>query len=111
MGTGSDALEARESRYHKKMAKQIAKKGEVLLDLDDQVSDPRDDGVRYTELRVKLDIGEGEEVLGIMKREGPEGKQITFHYGQSIGVVLEGLVARLKNGTLKWREDKPYERS
>ena len=108
MGTGSNTLDQREARYHKKLAKQLARKGEVLIDLDDQLSDPRQDGVMYTELRVKLDADSDDEIMAILKREGVEGKEIAFHYAQSVGAALEGLVARLKNGSLKWREDVPY---
>lgn len=108
MGTGDQRVEDKESRYHKKMARQIAKKGEVLLDLADQLDDPRADGVVYTELRVKLDTGADDEVLAVLKRDGVGGKEIAFHYAQDVGAVIEGLVGRLKNGSLKWREDKPY---
>lgn len=109
MGTGDQRLEAREKKYHAKMAQQIARKGEVLLDIDDQVDNPRDSGIRYTDLRVKLEVGDGEEVLAIIKRERDGLKEIAFHYGPSVGTVLEGLVGRMKNGSLKWKEDVPYE--
>lgn len=108
MGTGDQTLEARESRYHKKMARQVAKKGEVLLDLDDQFDDPRQSDVVYTDLRVRLGDGSDPEVLVILKRTRAGEKEIAFHYAQGVGAGLEGLVGRLKNGSLKWREDKPY---
>lgn len=110
MGTGDQKIEGRERKYHAKMARAIARKGETLLDLDDHMNDPREPGARYTELRLKLDSGDDADVLAILKRETGEGKEIAFHYGQSVSAALEGLAGRLKNGSLKWREDTPYER-
>ncbi len=109
MGTTKNELERREERYHKKMAAQIAKKGEVLLDLDDQLANPHEDGVLYTDLRIKLDVGYDADYLLIVKRIRGDEKEIAFHYGSTVGAAVEGLVGRMKNGSLKWREDKPYE--
>jgi hypothetical protein len=50
-----------------------------------------------------------DNVLLIVKAETPEGNIIAFHGGEDLASVVIGLVNRLDNGSIKWKEDKPYD--
>ncbi len=112
MGRASDPNEAREdAKYHaslKAASRLLEKMGKRLEQLDRWVDDPPDSETFIVEVRFKVGGKYGEGVLAIIKVDGGQGKQIAFHGADSLGEALVGLVSRLENGSLKWKEDKPY---
>ena len=104
-----------ENKAARKLASQIAatqymeKVGARLVKLDTLIEETPD-GIHYfTSLRFKLGYHESGSILLIAKCDGPEGSMVAFQAGESVSETILGLVNRMENGTLKWREDKPYE--
>jgi hypothetical protein len=62
-----------------------------------------------TELRFKCDPEDDQGVLAIVK--GYQGSQwfVAFHRADSLATCVAEVGNRLRNGSLKWREDTPYE--
>lgn len=109
---GSSKFEARESAKfeasQRAAANLLSNLGVRVEQLDRLIMEGTDDATFITEVRFKMAGDEFEEVLGIVKTNGPHGKQIAFHYAPSLVEALSGIVNRLNNGTLKFKEDKPY---
>jgi len=102
--------EARKFEVSRKAAERLLQKhGLRLARLDEIIEDTPDDTHYITELRFKLGIHTGGAVMTVIKSDGPNGKQVAFQVGETIGDAITGLVNRMDNGTLAWREDKPYE--
>lgn len=56
-------------------------------------------------LRVSCDASDERGVLIVVKGLGEDGYLVAFHRGESIVEALQGVANRLKNHTLKWKED------
>lgn len=108
MGTGDVLREAREKKLLKTAENIRSRVGEAVLTLDDYVTDPRDTEAYIKEVRLRIRFDDEGDVQGIVKREGENGKEIAFHNGDSLAQTLQGLANRMRNGSLKFREDKPY---
>jgi hypothetical protein len=85
------------------------KSGFALMRLGSICERSRDLDISITEIRIKLDGSVYDNVLLIVKAETPEGNIIAFHGGEDLASVVIGLVNRLDNGSIKWKEDKPYD--
>ncbi len=109
MGTGDIAREAKEKRLLKAAATHVGRVGESAMYLAQCVEDPPGGERWLKEIRFKVRYGEEGDVLVVLKAEGSEGNQVAFHSGDRVDDVIIGVAARLRNGSLKWREDKPYD--
>lgn len=98
----------REDASRKAAKNLLMKLGARLEQLDRWVAETPDDAHYITEVRFKVRYGTVGDVLAMVKATGPAGKEIAFHSDDTITEALSGLVSRLANGSLKWREDKPY---
>jgi hypothetical protein len=75
----------------------------------DRLAGEGDSAARYpVEIKLKMLYDDRGNVLAIVKADGPEGPQVAFHGGETVSEALRGIVSRWDNGTLKWKEDKPY---
>lgn len=61
-----------------------------------------------TEVRIRAPRYEGDEVMVICKGEIDGYKVVGFHTADDPGTALKGALERVRNGQLKWREDKGY---
>ena len=109
---GTNKKEARENTraYASKLAAdEHFKRLGVKLDKLDRLAEEGDSSARYpTELKIKMLYDDRGNILAVIKADGPEGPQVAFHGGETITEALGGIVSRWDNGTLKWKEDKPY---
>lgn len=80
--------------------------GRALGDIDRFQTTGHVDQPELYELRLKCDTGDPEGFLVIAKALGETGYVIAFHRGETVVEALVGLSKRLKNHTLKWREDQ-----
>lgn len=68
------------------------------------------DGVTYvTKLTVKPNWGDDGDLFMIINAVIDGRKRVAFHGGSTLADALIGLSKRLANGSMKWREDKPYD--
>jgi len=112
MGRASDPKERKEEeRYdasRRAAARMMTKLGLKLEQLDRWIEDPPDGETFITELRFKMGGGWDGGILAIVKTDGGEGKRIGFHVGDTLADALVGMVNRLENGSIKWKEDTGY---
>lgn len=59
-------------------------------------------------IRFKPPDGEGMSWLAIVTADGALGDVVGFHDAPTFREVLIGLVNRLENGSVKWKENKPW---
>ena len=63
------------------------------------------DAPTLLEIRVKCDPADDMGVLIVVKALSDDGPVVAFHRGESVVEAIQGASRRLKNHTLKWRED------
>lgn len=86
----------------------VRRAGLAVYDIDAVYGGLRSWDLVPYEVRVKFpEPGEG-EVLIILKAHTEEGNVVSFHGGTDFASAFTGMVERLRNGSLKWRGDKPY---
>ncbi len=109
MGNGDWVQGDREDASKRAAGRLLTKLGTRLEQLDTFIQEVPDDDTHVTEVRFSVRYGTVGDILGVIKANTAKGKQIAFHSGDTVSEVLVGLVNRLNNGTLVWKEDKPYE--
>ncbi len=77
--------------------------------LDMYREDIQEDRPTITEIRLKCDPDDEAGVLAVVK--GYVGSEwfVAFHRTESISSCITEVGNRLRNGSLKWRKDTPYE--
>ena len=63
-------------------------------------------GVEIVSIRVRFPVGEGGGYLGVVKAVGPDGAKIGFHDGTTFVEVVLGIIRRLQQNSMKWRDDE-----
>lgn len=100
---------AKEEASLRAAARLLSKLGTRVEQLDHHIVDLAHDMPDITEIRFKIRYATVGDVLGVVKGVRDGKKLIAFHSDDTFGEVLVGLVNRMNNGTLKWKEDIPYE--
>ena len=109
MGTGDNARDVRERRLIKSAEGYRERLGECVMLLDEYVQGARGQGEYLTEIRFMVRYGDEGDILVVIKRESEGEKEIAFHSADTMAEAMSGALSRIGNGSLKWREDKPYE--
>lgn len=109
MGTGDNLREARERKLLKQAESMRARIGESILTIEDHIHDPREGQMHLNEVRLTVRYDSVGDVLAMLKRSDGTVKEVAFHSADTISEVVSGIASRLRNGSLKWREDKPYD--
>jgi len=89
-------------------ANELARVAELCFEMDKILArlDERDVWVKALRFRAPSDIGT--EWLAIVTAHGPEGDAVGFHAAPTFQECLKGTLERLRNGSFKWKADKPY---
>lgn len=112
MAARQDGGNTEKSDASQRAATRLLTKMGVRLELLDRfVVEAHQDDYYVTDIRFKVRYDTVGDVLGIVKSEGPHGKRIAFHSDDTISECLVGMVNRMNNSTLKWKEDIPYGES
>ena len=77
--------------------------------LSEWLENPGDGETYVTQLTVKPNWGDDGDCFVIMKALIGGEKRIAFHGGNVLSDAIIGVMKRLLNGTMKWKEDKPYD--
>jgi hypothetical protein len=101
-GSPERAHEAAEGALRDKLVRQLLMAERAITEAEE-----RDVFVRDIRLVNKLGLGSG--WLAVVRAETDGGKFVAFHGGDTYLEAVSGVIARLRNGSLKWREDTPYE--
>lgn len=86
----------------------ITRLGAALERLDVWVSEAPDDEKYVTGLNFRVRYDTEGDVLAVVKADTADGPIVGFHSAETVSAALLGLLARMDNGSLKWREDIPY---
>lgn len=84
------------------------KVGLSVADIERARDHQGDDRPEVVELRIKCDVADVEGVLVIIKGTHEHKEVVAFHRDDDVVNALRGVGNRLRNGSLKWREEKPY---
>jgi hypothetical protein len=86
----------------------LRRSGTKLEQLGRLIEETPDDTHYITSITFKVQPEAFTAILGIVKADTGEGKVIAFHSDDTLGACLVGIVNRLVNGSLQWKEDVPY---
>lgn len=79
--------------------------GRTIGDIDRFLDIGHVDQPELYEFRVKCDKSDPQGYLVVVKGLGEDGYVIAFHRGETVVEAMVGVARRLKNHTLKWKED------
>lgn len=86
----------------------LMKQSETLVSMERIADRYYEAEMNLTSIRIRFPRSEGDGYLGVVSAEGPAGKVVAFHDATEFLETLVGLIRRLDNGSVKWKEDK-YE--
>lgn len=109
MSADKALMEARERKLIKRAERLQERMGESILTVDDYITGRLGDYDPITEVRFKVRYLDEGDILVVVKRKGEAGKTIGFGSADTLGEAVISLANRLKNGSIKWREDTPYD--
>lgn len=99
----------REEASKRAAARLLTKLGTRVEQLDRWIQEVPDDYHHIIQVRFAIRYSTVGDVLAMVKATTDDGKEIAFHSDDTVSEAMTGLVNRLNNGTLKWREDTPYD--
>lgn len=106
MGQQEDSSKTRRSdKAYQKWHEGIAS---GVLYIETYQGDIQEERPTLTEVRLKCDPDDEEGVLVILKGYMGSQEYVAFHRDSTISAALTGAGNRLRNGSLAWREEKPY---
>lgn len=81
--------------------------GFAVMELSAHMTGYREWPVRITGISIRGPRSTGDEfLLTVRGRDSEEAAWVAFHSAFELGDAVRGMVARAKNGSLKWREDE-----
>ncbi len=86
--------------------RQVMQLGKRLLELDHHAHRMHGEGRRIKALRLKGPAMEFGEWMAVLTAEQEGVGYVAFHSGETASGTLAGLIARLANSSLKWKEDE-----
>lgn len=63
-------------------------------------------GFHLKQIRIKCDLKGGGGWMAVVTALTPNGDQVAFHRGDDFREALEGVLSRIRNGSLKWKDDE-----
>ncbi len=113
MGRASDPSERkREAKFEaseRAAARVLQRLATRVEQLARFIDDPPDGDTWIKSIQFKMNAGWDGGVLAIVKAEVGGELQVGFHGEDTFDECLMGLASRMANGSMKWKEDMPYE--
>lgn len=104
-----DDVYAEKYEASKRAAERMVKRlGLAVERLDVWTTEAPDDEHYIVGINIKVRYDTIGDVLIIVKARGVDGDVVAFQSADTISAAVAGLVARLDNGQIKWREDTPW---
>lgn len=88
--------------------RQMVRVGEVLHRAEFTIDRDADEDLFLTHINIKVNPSGDGGYLAIIKAETPEGRVVAFHDAPTLAETIVGVLDRLSNRSLKFREDRPY---
>lgn len=99
-------LEVRQEREFSKFAARV---GLTMLALDELMDAKEFDEVNIREIRVMQNKDGSPGVLAVVKAVVEGRMLVGFSQGMNPSEAIASAVERIKNNSMKWREDRPYQ--
>lgn len=93
---------------HAAYARQMIRQAETLAGVEDMLERLDDEGTFVLGMSIRFPDGDRPEYLAVVRVDGDEGRRVAFHGALTLLETLVGVVDRLKNGSMQFKEDK-YE--
>lgn len=87
-------------------AKQMLRLGELVNTMEASIDNLWDDQIQVTSIRLSLSNETRSDVLVVIKATTEGEAILAFHSAETIPEAVTGLCNRLKNKSLKWKEDE-----
>lgn len=84
----------------------VLKLGNKLIDLEVAVSKLHEDGVTVKMIKLKASPNPNGDWLAIVTASTENGEVVAFHSSDDLSSTITGVGAKLRNGSLKWKEDE-----
>ena len=113
MGRATDPVQIKaEKKYEasKRAATRLLERLAVKVEQLSRFVDDPTDGETYIQVIIfKMNAGWDGGVLAVVKATIGGEAMVAFHSEGTLDECMVGLASRLMNGTMKWKEDTPYE--
>ncbi len=104
-----DVYAQREDASRRAAARLLTAIGSSLERLDRFIVEVPDDEHHIRSITIKMRFDDVGDILLMVKADSGSGPKIAFQAAESVAACITGIVNRLDNGSVKWREDLPYE--
>lgn len=109
MAARNDAGNTERAEKRERAAQRMMiKLGVALERLDVMTTEGLSNETYITGINIKIRYDTHGDVIVVLKADSADGKLVGFNTADSPSSAVLGLVNRLDNGTLRWREDTPY---
>jgi hypothetical protein len=105
-----EVYQAREDASRVAATNILTRLGAAVERLDRFVTEVPDDEHHIQSITIRFRYDYIGDVLLVARALCGKGKVVAFQTADSLQGAIQGFVNRLDNGTVEWREDKPYER-
>jgi hypothetical protein len=86
--------------------RQLVRQAELLLRWEGIVNRLEDEEVWVDGLSIRMPTYDRPDTFVTVRAHTPTGKIVAFHGAPTLYEAVAGVVARVENRTLKWREDQ-----
>jgi len=97
-----------EDKYEREFRRYAGRIGLVMMALDEMMDAKEFDEMNIREIRVKQNSDGSPGVLVVVKAVVEGRMLVGFSQGMTTSEAVSSAVERIKNNSMKWREDKPY---
>jgi hypothetical protein len=87
-------------------ARAMVRLAESITDFERQADRLSEEDLLLTSMTVRLPGYDRTDYLLVLRGTTPQGPVVAFHNAPTLWETMEGVVNRLKNGSLKWKEDQ-----
>ncbi len=91
---------------HAAYLRQMVRQAETLQDLERTADRLFEEELLVRGITIRFPEDARPEYLAVVRVEGPGGRLVAFHNAPTFIEVVVGVVNRLKNGTMKFKEDQ-----
>lgn len=84
----------------------LVRLGSQLSNLDSVLEQMSSEDIWVRGLTIRLWSQENEEHLVVVKADTADGAVVAFHSAATVAELVDGLVNRCRNRSLKWKEDQ-----
>lgn len=87
-------------------ARAMVRLAEAIVDFERQADRLAETDLFIQSMTIRLPSYDRAEYLLVLRGTTPDGAVVAFHNAPTLWETIEGTVNRLKNGSLKWKEDQ-----